>query len=80
MKKLIYVIFLFAVAVAWAADPPASKQYYSYPTTGTLRDADRLLVYKNNSGSRNITGAALKSQINTEPVIRGKLIIRPIAP
>jgi hypothetical protein len=44
----------------------ADKKYHSYPETTTLHDASRLLVYEkmdNYSGSKNISGAALKASI-----------------
>jgi len=65
MKQLILIALLMITATAFAA----GKQYYDYPDSPRLYDDARLLVYNNSSGSRNITGAKLKSEINTNPVM-----------
>ena len=41
----------------------ATTQYYGYPTVKRLYDNSRVQIYANASGSRNITGAQLKSEI-----------------
>lgn len=68
MKRLMTIALLMITATVYAA----GQQYYSYPDATTLKTADRVLIYQNASGSRNITGSVLKRDVNTEPVLRGK--------
>ena len=70
MKQLILIALLMITATAFAA----GKQYYDYPDSPRLYDDARLLVYNNSSGSRNITGAKLKSEIHTNPVMKGPFV------
>ena len=69
MKKLLILTIIMAVAAISLA---AEKTYYSYPTAIRLRESARFLVYDNLSGSRNITAAAIKESVNTEPVLKGR--------
>lgn len=60
MKRLITLsLLLISAATALAG----SKQYYTYPAAEALKDGDKILVYQNISGSRNITGAALRRNV-----------------
>lgn len=61
MKRLLIISILLSVCTAWAATSP----YYQYPDAVRLNDTDRMLVYQNVTGSRNITGAKLKSTLSS---------------
>lgn len=69
MKRLIVMLLLFAAALAAHAAGP--RQYYDYPDAARLRDSSRILMYDNLSGSRNITGAKLRAELSSQPVILG---------
>jgi hypothetical protein len=60
MKNLIIFTLLFVAATVFAA----GQQYYSYPDATRFKADDRMLIYQNASGSRNLTGAGLKSVIS----------------
>lgn len=70
IKRLLIATLLVVVAVtvnvlavtATAAD----KTYYGYPNAKRLRDTGRIQFYDNLSGTRNLTGAQLKSEIVTQ--------------
>lgn len=67
MKKSIVILLLAVVALAAHAAGP--KQYYDYPDATRLRDGSRMLIYDNLSGNRNITGAKLKEELSSSPVV-----------
>lgn len=67
MKKLIVILLLAVVALAAHAAGP--RQYYDYPDAARLRDGSRMLIYDNLSGNRNITGAKLKEELSSSPVV-----------
>lgn len=70
MKKLLIItLILITALVAIAAD----KTYYSYPNAKRLRDTGRVLYYDNLSGSRNLTGAQLKSEIVTQTTVNAAI-------
>lgn len=70
MKRLVVICILFITAVTIQA---ATQQYYNYPTVKRLYDNSRVLIYANNSGSRNITGAQLKSEVVTQASVNAAL-------
>lgn len=57
-------LFVLAIMIATAVTIQAAPvQYFGYPDVKRLYDNSRVLIYANSSGSRNITGAQLKSEI-----------------
>ena len=60
MKRLIIIALLFVTATAYAA----GQQYYNYPNAGPIKNNDRILIYQNASGSRNLTGRQLHRDIS----------------
>jgi hypothetical protein len=57
MKRLIIIALIMTVTAAFAA----SQKLYDLPTATKLNDDDRMYLYQNASGSKNLTGAGLKS-------------------
>jgi hypothetical protein len=57
MKRLYIIAAIMLCAVA----AQAAQLYYQFPDAARLNDTDRVLVYQNSSGSRNLTGAMLKT-------------------
>lgn len=71
MKKLALFAVCFSAAVTLAA--AADKSYYfTKPDAATLPADGRILMYDPADGGsdKNITGAVLKQQVNTTPVLR----------
>ena len=66
MKRLVITAILTLAATGYAA----TVQYFGYPDAKHLKDADRILVYQNSSGSKNITGQRLKEQVNNNPIFK----------
>ncbi|MBC7964233.1 MAG: hypothetical protein H7Y05_14975 [Steroidobacteraceae bacterium] len=60
MNRLIILCILIVSAVFAQA---ATMQYYSYPNAKRMRDTGRVLMYDNLSGSRNLTGAQIRSEV-----------------
>lgn len=67
------VLILCALLLPAVAIQAATMQYYSYPTVKRLYDNSRVLIYANASGSRNITGAQLKSEIVTQSSVNAAI-------
>lgn len=59
MKRLLIITLVLIAATAYSA----GKQYYDYPDATVLNNTDRMLIYQNASGSRNLTGTGLKNVI-----------------
>lgn len=59
MKKL----YILTAILLCAATLQAASLYYQFPDATQFKNDDRLLIYQNASGSRNLTGAGLKSVI-----------------
>lgn len=73
MKRLIIITLLIAItATAYAA----TTQYYAFPDANKMYDTDRILVFQNASGSRNLTGSKLKSQVLTFANMSGATTIK----
>jgi hypothetical protein len=62
MVRRAIILILLAAATVYAVDKP----YYQFPDAIRLRDSARILVYDNLSGSRNITGAKLRSELGAD--------------
>lgn len=78
MKKLVFLVLLMTSCLAaYAAGP---RQYYDYPDAVRIRDESRLLIYDNLSGSRNLTGAKLKEELSSQPVVFGTIATPATAP
>lgn len=85
LEKLICWTLLFVILVIGASYPAhraiaagllPGKAFYDHTSINTLRDNARMMIHDSISGgTRNITGAVLKSEIktstNTEPILRG---------
>jgi hypothetical protein len=59
IQRLLVLASLLITATVFAA----GKQYYEYPDAWQFKNNDRMLIYQNGSGSRNLTGSGLKSVI-----------------
>jgi len=56
MQRLITICLIFIAAVSFAA----TTQYYGFPDAVRMKANDRILMYPNASGSRNLTGTQFK--------------------
>ena len=63
MKNIIIALLLLP-AMAFAA----SQQYYNYPDATTMPDNGRVLMYDPALGSRNVTGAKLRTSPSDTPI------------
>jgi hypothetical protein len=62
MRRMIFITLVMLIAVS--AVIAAEKQWYTYPLAGGgLRDTGRMMVYDNLSGTRNILGSKLKTEV-----------------
>lgn len=69
MKRFYIIAAIFACAVS----VQAAQLYYQFPDATVLNNADRMLIYQNNSGSKNLTGARLKQEILKNATVTGFL-------
>lgn len=60
MKKLCIITAIMFCAVSIQG----ASLYYQFPDARQFKDDDRMLIYQNASGNRNLTGAGLKSVIH----------------
>lgn len=56
MKKL----YIITAVVLFAASIQAAQLIYQFPDAGKMKDTDRVYVYQNASGNRNLTGSQFK--------------------
>jgi hypothetical protein len=56
MKRLIIMVLIMATGCAFAA----SQKIYEFPDAGKMKDSDRVYIYQNASGNRNLTGSQFK--------------------
>ena len=56
-------LYIITAIVFCAASLHAAQLYYQFSDAQRLNNTDRVLIYQNSSGNRNITGAMLRSEI-----------------